>query len=344
MHFLSWQNQLFHPFSQENPLQTGTGLGLAIVSSIVTSENVGGKVDVWSEEGVGTEIKVTFPAEISDTQASTPEAEAFKAESVTQPLPTVSLVGFTAHKGTDLLRRVTTCYLTEWWGFTIVEEGGDIVIVNDDPAPVITATREHNTSQGFIILSAARGSPQIMGIASEHEGIGGFCRILYKPGGPARLRAILKLSIHALRMSKLGAGSPSSAPSGLINGGAAAQEHGDGGLLKESRASSTPTGVSRRNSNAMARVGTQGPPKRPLMPPRSLTAHPSTPEWAPMLLTPVQTPPDTVAVSDPDTPVPTIVLGTGGTLLKSSIGALVVPTSKFRVLIVEDNSILRNLL
>ena len=51
------QNHLFHPFSQENPLQTGTGLGLAIVNSIVRSRSVDGKVDVWSAEGVGTEIK-----------------------------------------------------------------------------------------------------------------------------------------------------------------------------------------------------------------------------------------------------------------------------------------------
>ena len=306
---------------------------------------MGGKVDVWSEEGVGTEIKVTFPAEIPDTQTSTSEMETFRAESATQPLPTVSLVGFTSHRGSDLLRRVTTFYLTEWWGFTVVEEGGDIVIVNDDPAPIIAATQERNTRRAFIILSAARGSPQIMGIASEHESIGGFCRILYKPGGPARLRAILKLSIHALRMSKPGAGSPSSSPPGLVNGDASAQENGSAGQLKEAWASPTPANMSRRNSNGTTpRAGTQGPPKRPAMPPRSSTAHPSTPDWAPMPLTPVQTPPDTVDVSDPDTSVPTIVLGTGGTLLKSSVGALVVPAAKFRVLIVEDNSILRNLL
>lgn len=44
----SLQNQLFHPFSQENPLQAGTGLGLAIVNSIVRSKSVDGKVEVWS--------------------------------------------------------------------------------------------------------------------------------------------------------------------------------------------------------------------------------------------------------------------------------------------------------
>lgn len=48
------KDQLFHPFSQENPLQTGTGLGLAIVNSIIRSDSVNGKVDVWSSEGLST--------------------------------------------------------------------------------------------------------------------------------------------------------------------------------------------------------------------------------------------------------------------------------------------------
>ena len=54
---------MFQPFSQENPLHTGTGLGLAIVNSIVKSEGVRGKVDVYSAEGLGTEIRVTIETE-----------------------------------------------------------------------------------------------------------------------------------------------------------------------------------------------------------------------------------------------------------------------------------------
>lgn len=46
---------------------------------------------------------------------------------------------------------------------------------------------------------------------------------------------------------------------------------------------------------------------------------------------------------DPDTTVPTITVGTGRTLLKASVGSLK-SERRFRVLVVEDNSILRNLL
>ncbi|KAH8591930.1 hypothetical protein B0O99DRAFT_597767 [Bisporella sp. PMI_857] len=51
-------SQLFTPFSQENSLNPSTGLGLSIVLQIVRS--LGGTIDVQSELGVGTEVKVSL--------------------------------------------------------------------------------------------------------------------------------------------------------------------------------------------------------------------------------------------------------------------------------------------
>lgn len=184
-------------------MQTGTGLGLAIVSSIVTSEVVGGKVDVWSQEGVGTEIKVTFNAEVDDDEFGEGEYEVNYMEPIKSEdgsLPTISLVGFdNPHRGTQLLERVLRSYFGKWWHLNVVTgaENGDIIILNEDVSPVISATERHDINRPFIVLSGARSSPTIMHVATEHERIGGFCRILYKPGGPSRLRSILKLAIHA---------------------------------------------------------------------------------------------------------------------------------------------------
>ncbi|KAF0558228.1 two-component system sensor protein [Gigaspora margarita] len=47
---------LFHPFTQEDPLQIGTGLGLSIVKLLV--EKMGGKLDVESEVNVGTRVRI----------------------------------------------------------------------------------------------------------------------------------------------------------------------------------------------------------------------------------------------------------------------------------------------
>jgi len=51
--------RLFTPFAQENSLSVGTGLGLSIVQQIV--QNLGGKLDVQSECGVGSDIRVLVP-------------------------------------------------------------------------------------------------------------------------------------------------------------------------------------------------------------------------------------------------------------------------------------------
>jgi hypothetical protein len=333
------QNQLFHPFSQENPLQTGTGLGLAIVNSIVRSESVGGKVDVWSEEGVGTEIKVTFMAETLEDENTFVDSGPMKFDDC-QRLPMVSLVGFDeTHEGSRLLSEVLTAYLTSWWGFGIQPANGtygDIVLVNDDLTPVIYATENRDTSRPFIVFSASRGSPKIMTIASDHERIGGFCRIVYKPGGPSRFRSVLKLSLHALKISR-------SRQQSRCTSAAGNSSTDDDEMTSPFR-----DGAPRRNSeeiNSWPRTA----PHRPHMAPRSSTAHPLTPGWGVLPSTPekdgdMDRESLTSSNSWHGSDAPTVSVGSGGTLLRSSVGRTDNVKHRFRVLVVEDNSILRNLL
>lgn len=242
----------------------------------------------------------------------------------TATLPTIALVGFSErHRGTELLKNTFCTYLTTWCGFQIVD-GGDIVLLNEETRPAVSATEARDVSRPFIILSSARGNPTIMSIASDHERIGGFCRILYKPSGPSRLLALLKISVHALaisksrsRMSSIASNVEPSIPSPI-----------------DDRRSS--------NSSIFRRISEETHLKRrPVLSGRSSTAIaiPST-----FKLTSVAGHiPDSLDRLDPDTSVPTISVGTGGTLLKASVGSLK-SERRFRVLVVEDNSILRNLL
>jgi signal transduction histidine kinase/ActR/RegA family two-component response regulator len=330
------KNQLFHPFSQENPLQTGTGLGLAIVNSIVTSDSVGGKVDVWSEENAGTEIKVTFSAEVAEADDAqdvehSADMVSLKLDDVDSSL-TVSLVGFESeHRGIQLLRSVLKTYLTTWWGLKTRDpsdgELGNIVMINEDVSLVVEATNRRDTSRPFIILSASRGNPTIMSVASEHELIGGFCRIIYKPGGPSRLRSVLRLCLHALKMSS------QSRPSSFIEERQVShQSFATNGAL------SAASFITPRRNSEETRIHSS----RPSMSPRSTTAHPNGPfSWKLASVTVAEEQPDT---PDPDTNEPTITLDSGGTLLKSSIGSIDTKAQKLRVLIIEDNVILRGLL
>ncbi|KAG7089839.1 hypothetical protein E1B28_011485 [Marasmius oreades] len=337
------KNQLFHPFSQENPLQTGTGLGLAIVNSIVTSESVGGKVDVWSEEGVGTEIKVTFHAEVpEDSEESTTSSESGRLKFDDPHHPhTVSLVGFDSeHRGVQLLRSTLENFLVSWWGFELraPEAGyGEIIILNEEVGPVIAATESRDTSRPFVVLSASRGSPAIMSAVSEYESIGGFCRVVYKPGGPSRIRSVLKLCLHALKISS---GQPSRGNTPGMTGSLLDEKDQ---VSHKSFAAGGPLSSSffippRRNSEQT----TKSFSRRPTMSPRSLTIHPnSSPSWSKPSATVVATKEEK---PDPDTVEPTISVGSGGTLLKSSVGTIHAKEQKVKILVVEDNSILRNLL
>ncbi|EIW84222.1 hypothetical protein CONPUDRAFT_163400 [Coniophora puteana RWD-64-598 SS2] len=331
------KNQLFQPFSQENPLQTGTGLGLAIVNSIVRSPSVAGKVEVASEENKGTEIKVIFEAErVPDI--SNKLQEPFVFEDPDQP-PSVSLLGFKKRdRGTDLLRSVLIMYLESWWGFKIQPEDGElgsIVVINEDPSPVSTATEKRDTHRSFIVLSTSRGDPRVIGACNAYENMGGFSRILHKPGGPGRLRSVLKQLIrtsHRRRARR----SPSFASVGDAPSEDSISLHSS--MLDDMPTTAPPT---RRPTNDWVEN-----PKSPglALPSPALSSSVSS-------RSPRSEREDTYfdqesshLTTSNHLNSPTVSVGPGGTLLKTSIGAAESSQRRRSVLVVEDNSILRNLL
>jgi hypothetical protein len=318
-------------------MQTGTGLGLAIVNSIMQSKGVDGKVDVWSAENMGTEIKVTFFAETVEDETSPKVADTLNQGHNTE----VSLVGFDdPHRGVQLLRRVVTHYLVSWWDFQITPPGslGDIVIANEDLSALQLAIERREISRPFILLTVHRGERHLTATVTEFERLGGFCRILYKPGGPSRLRHALRLCIHALKISRR------SSPTPEIT------HHPSDPTL--SSPSNLPAGVTRRNSEEPTPAAQHSDMRRPSLGRRAITVHPVT-TWSGMPAHDEEddgsqdgAPPSRArSMSQSQTSTsPTIPVGdTGGSLLKSSIGALE-SRQNVRVLVVEDNSILRNLL
>ena len=92
-------SHLFTPFMQENTMNPGTGLGLSIVLQIVHS--LGGTIDVKSEQGVGTEVKVSLTLTQVPFRPQVPvdvkyENLALSARKRTSGL-TLGLIGFDIH-------------------------------------------------------------------------------------------------------------------------------------------------------------------------------------------------------------------------------------------------------
>ncbi|CAG8466802.1 1787_t:CDS:2 [Dentiscutata erythropus] len=136
---------LFHPFTQEDPLQIGTGLGLSIVKLLV--EKMGGKLDVESEVNVGTRVRIWLDFEIasetdtdSEDDASVKEKKEIKKkekEIILREFQNKSVVVKGAKgKLKDIIQR----FLKNWYNVKniILEErpskiDGDLVIIlNED--------------------------------------------------------------------------------------------------------------------------------------------------------------------------------------------------------------------
>lgn len=254
------------------------------------------------------------------------------------PLPSVSLIGFDSpHRGIQLLKKVTLSYLKDWWGFPIAEgpELGDIVVTNEDIGPLDEALERRDISRPFIIMWGARGNPSVLQSTSDYERIGGFCRILYKPSGPRGLRAFMKLAMHTLKVghSQYRQSSPPQVMPGYVS-------------HAKNEADRYASAAWRRNSDESYKVTQKSSAAaRPLMS-RSITANPlsSLRQVVSGQIDGQVSPPATTL----DPSKATISVGSGGSLLKSAVRLPSLEEGredrKARVLVVEDNNILRNLL
>ena len=213
------KDQLFHPFSQENPLQTGTGLGLAIVNSIVRSESVNGKVDVWSSEGLGTEIKITLNVELESGEIVEETSSSNGSSSGTGYWNegnafgrhfTVSMTNFQSkHRGSKLNQELITQYL-RWWAFQPIandsDAKGDIIITDEEGNLLRQLLDQNDVSRAVLILSTNR-SARSSAAMSAYQKAGGFVQMVFKPVGPQRLQAALRACAQALTNGPTSVGS-----------------------------------------------------------------------------------------------------------------------------------------
>jgi hypothetical protein len=289
--------------------------------------------------------------------------------------PSASLHGFhSSRRGEDLLHTVLSTNLLNW-GIEVLADGlvGHIMILNEDDSLLLHATEARDPSRPFVILTAQRGSKELAQAVADYERIGGFARLVFKPGGPSRIRTALKLCLHALNMtqrsrttSMASIAESVSAPASIELSAPPRPFGRDSSDLSNS--------LPRRNSEDKRTVLQ----KRPSLGPRASTLA-TTPIWlheahtppatveeeslldvqgapTPTLESLLPTPPPSSVESPPTAEerassslgetaedVQTLTLSGGGSVLKASVTSET-RKGKVRVLVIEDNSILRNLL
>ncbi|GAK66680.1 uncharacterized protein PAN0_014d4903 [Moesziomyces antarcticus] len=205
------EEQLFHPFTQENPHGTGTGLGLSIVNSIVQSPSMNGKIDVWSTEGEGTEIRVTCELELCNDEDV--EGPTYKPAVNVHSKYSVALVGFDESRGDQDLRMALQGYFLNWWEFRMSQHASlddkirhsDVLVVNDDmPLLDRIKTARHGELPPVVFLTANRGGSDIAMACEAYHKAGGVARILFKPAGPAKIESVVDFCLQCLERKRSG--------------------------------------------------------------------------------------------------------------------------------------------
>jgi signal transduction histidine kinase/CheY-like chemotaxis protein len=131
------ERKLYTPFAQEDSFAPGIGLGLSIVRSIVNQ--LGGKINIRSELGKGTDVEVLLPLEVPEPSAEAPSASAAATYAATssdvEAAKAVETLRAMAHGKTmavwrneatlgdrnrNLSWKTVAAYCRTWFGFTIL--------------------------------------------------------------------------------------------------------------------------------------------------------------------------------------------------------------------------------
>ncbi|BEJ09899.1 hypothetical protein CcaverHIS641_0608140 [Cutaneotrichosporon cavernicola] len=342
------KDQIFQPFSQEDPLHPGTGLGLAIVNSIMRSDAIKGNVEVWSIEGEGTEVRLTFDVEVVNDPTHFPTDR-----NIGRGL-CVGFINYNPnHRGLQLSKEVMKQY-AEYLGYSIAPDyrDADVLVMNElggldqDSLEVV---RQNPTLLMVTFKIWSRDKLNELGLLKDQ-----YVRVMCKPMVRYSVLYELERAARYIRSGSQGDGSDlGELPSqmremALDSPNMFSRPPYEGSTVSSFEPQIKPTspsvspsirlapGLTRRRSDE----DHETKPARPHLAPRGLSYQPGTPNMPPSK--------DEALLSEAPSPSSTISLADGGALLKAvtvpdELTAL--PKSRPpRVMVVEDNVINRRVL
>ncbi|KFZ07753.1 hypothetical protein V502_09779 [Pseudogymnoascus sp. VKM F-4520 (FW-2644)] len=201
------KTKLFMPFTQEDVTAPGTGLGMSIVKQIVDLS--GGVIEVHSDPGRGTEIKLSLP--LDDRLRRTSESPelvlpTFAPEDLITSVRrrargrTVTIRGFDNTAGkSDLqigaiasLKACIVKYAEEWFNLAINSDHSVADIVISDESEFLKSTKLTESSSQLLLILCSSGARRDI-YTSQFE-VGQLVEFISKPCGPHRLaKALLNI-------------------------------------------------------------------------------------------------------------------------------------------------------
>ena len=229
------RTSLYTPFCQEDTLASGTGLGLSIVRSIVNM--LGGSIDIRSQVGQGTEVKIRLPLKRvpgSDTPMSTPSSgnslerlydDSISALQAEYSGRSVTLCGFDPKKEATLqctnTAQVTKEYIEQWFGldafsWSSATAASNVIIV--DEKNLAALSKQISSGSPTIVLS--RNSSRFK---KANTDITGAVEFVSKPFGPYKLAKAIRVCLD--KAKAIGEGLAPAAS--LLRGGSPAESEAD---------------------------------------------------------------------------------------------------------------------
>ncbi|PLB46487.1 hypothetical protein P170DRAFT_438263 [Aspergillus steynii IBT 23096] len=220
------QQDLFTPFTQENPLASGSGLGLSIVRQAVGA--LGGSIEINSTKGVGTELTIRTPLTHYPSATSDNSSDAvFVSLRKSTEGKSIGLLGF----GSSLeSNRDTTLYTSlarvceEWFGLEVTSVSQ--IIGEKRPFNFYLAVQTELDSEDLEGRNLFNLAPQLcsqgdetpivvvicqspeeahsMFVAAKNRGINSIFEFVSQPCGPRKLARALELCIKRRRDDESG--------------------------------------------------------------------------------------------------------------------------------------------
>ncbi|KAJ6134441.1 hypothetical protein N7523_000763 [Penicillium sp. IBT 18751x] len=193
------RTRLYTPFAQEDTLSVGTGLGLSIVRGIV--ETLKGTINIQSQVGQGTTVKVTFPLARPGKEKS--PRSTLDEERLVSTKPTISgptHAGLTGKRaaiwgvdasllGHDQFWSSIVHYVTDWYGLEIVpwsaDENFDILFADERSLSEANLKQFPMQSPRLLLFSNEPGNSGDSRTRWTH--LAKSLVVLRRPCGPRRL-------------------------------------------------------------------------------------------------------------------------------------------------------------